>query len=120
MPILLKRVYEKPSPEDGNRVLVERLWPRGLKKEDSKIDKWYKDLAPSTELRKWYAHDPSKWTRFKEKYWKELEQKEDQLSKLSKESMQHTITFVFASKEKKLNNATALKEYIETKLKNAQ
>lgn len=120
MPILLKRVYEKPSPEDGNRVLVERLWPRGLKKEDSKIDEWYKDLAPSTELRKWYAHDPSKWTRFKEKYWKELEQKEDQLSKLSKESMQHTITFVFASKEEKLNNATALKEYIETKLKNAQ
>ncbi len=119
MPILLKRVYEKPSPEDGKRVLVERLWPRGLKKEDSKIDEWLKDLAPSTELRKWYAHDPSKWTQFKEKYWKELEQNEDQLSKLSKESKQHTITFVFASKEEKLNNAAALKEYIETKLKNA-
>jgi uncharacterized protein YeaO (DUF488 family) len=119
MPILLKRAYEKPAPEDGKRILVERLWPRGLKKEDSKIDEWLKDLAPSTELRKWSAHDATKWTQFKEKYWKELEPKEDELSKLSKESKQHTITFVFASKEEKLNNATALKEYIEMKLKQA-
>ena len=117
MPILLKRAYEKAAPEDGERILVERLWPRGLKKEDAKIDEWLKDLAPSTELRKWYGHDPSKWAQFKEKYWKELKDKEAALSKLAKESKQNTVTFVFGSKEEKLNNAAALKEYIETKLK---
>ena len=72
MPIFLKRVYEKPSPEDGKRLLVERLWPRGLKKEEAKIDEWPKDIAPSAELRKWYSHDPAKWTEFKKRYWKEL------------------------------------------------
>ena len=117
MPILLKRAYEKAAPEDGKRILVERLWPRGLKKEDAKIDEWLKDLAPSTELRKWYGHDPSKWAQFKEKYWRELRDKEAALSKLAKESKQNTVTFVFGSKEEKLNNAAALKEYVETKLK---
>lgn len=117
MSILLKRVYEKALPADGKRILVERLWPRGLKKEDAKIDEWLKDLAPSTELRKWYGHEPSKWVRFKERYWKELETKQAALSKLANESKRSTLTFVFGSKEEKLNNAAALKEYIETKLK---
>jgi len=118
MPILLKRAYEKPSAEDGKRILVERLWPRGLRKENAKIDEWLKELAPSTELRKWYGHDPTKWAQFKEKYWNELTDKKDDLSELAKESGQHTITFVFGSKEEKLNNAAALKEFIETRLKN--
>ncbi len=117
MPILLKRAYEKPLPEDGKRILVERLWPRGLKKENAKIDEWLKELAPSTELRKWYSHDPAKWVQFKEKYWNELKDKKNDLSKLSKESTKNTITFVFGSKEEKLNNAAALKEFIETRLK---
>ncbi len=117
MPIFLKRAYDKPSSEDGKRILVERLWPRGVKKEDAKIDEWLKDLAPSTELRKWYSHDPAKWTQFKEKYWKELKEKDIELSKLSKEASKETITFVFASKEEKFNNAAALKEYIEAKVK---
>ena len=73
MPIRLKRAYEKPEPHDGKRILVERLWPRGLKKEEAKIDAWLKDVAPSTDLRKWYAHDPAKWAQFKERYWSELE-----------------------------------------------
>ncbi len=117
MPILLKRAYEKPLPEDGKRILVERLWPRGLKKENAKIDEWLKELAPSTELRKWYSHDPAKWVQFKEKYCNELKDKKNDLSKLAKESTKNTITFVFGSKEEKLNNAAALKEFIETRLK---
>jgi len=119
MSIVLKRVYEKAVPEDGKRILVERLWPRGLKKEDAKIDEWLKELAPSTELRKWYGHDPSKWKEFTRKYWREIKDKKAELSRLSKESSQHRITFVFGSKEEKLNNAAALKEYIETRLKRA-
>jgi uncharacterized protein YeaO (DUF488 family) len=117
MPILLKRAYEKPTVEDGKRILVERLWPRGLKKENAKIDEWLKELAPTTELRKWYGHDPAKWAQFKEKYWNELKNKQDALSELAKESTKNTITFVFGSKEEKLNNAAALKEFIETRLK---
>ena len=119
MPIFLKRAYAKAVPEDGKRILVERLWPRGLKKEDAKIDEWLKELAPSTELRKWYGHEPSKWKEFREKYWMELMDKKAELSRLSKESSQHKITFVFGSKEEKLNAAAALKDYIETKIEHA-
>jgi uncharacterized protein YeaO (DUF488 family) len=117
MPIFLKRAYEKSKADDGKRILVERLWPRGLKKEDAKIDEWLKDVAPTTKLRKWYGHDPAKWAKFEKKYWKELEDKETLLSRLAIESSRGKITFVFGSKEEKLNNAAALKEYIETKCK---
>jgi len=117
LPIRLKRVYEKADPEDGKRILVERLWPRGLRKDDAKIDAWLKDVAPSTELRKWYSHDPSKWVKFKERYYKELDAKPEMISGLTKECKEKTVTFVFASKEEKLNNASALKEYIERKFK---
>ncbi len=113
MPIFLKRAYEEASSDDGKRILVERLWPRGLKKEKAKIDEWLKDVAPSTELRKWYGHDPAKWEKFKAKYWKELQDKETLISKLIKEAESGKITFVFGSKEEKLNNAVALKEYLE-------
>ncbi len=113
MPIFLKRAYQKPSSEDGKRILVERLWPRGLKKEEAEIDEWLKEVAPSTELRKWYSHDPAKWAEFKKRYWKELEAKKDVLLKLAKEAKDSKVTFVFGSKEEKLNNANALKEFIE-------
>jgi uncharacterized protein YeaO (DUF488 family) len=113
MPIFLKRAYEKSATEDGKRILVERLWPRGLKKTEAKIDEWLKDVAPSTELREWYSHDPSKWIEFKKRYWKELETKKDVVLRLAKESREGKVTFVFGSKEEKLNNANALKEYIE-------
>ncbi len=115
MPIRLKRVYEKPSPEDGKRILVERLWPRGLRKDQAKIDLWLKDVAPSAELRKWYGHDPEKWNEFKARYWKELEAKPELVADLAQECKANTVTFVFGSKEKKLNSAAALKEYIETR-----
>ncbi len=114
MPILLKRAYAKPDVEDGKRILVERLWPRGLKKQIAKVDEWLKDIAPSVELRKWYGHDPAKWPEFKLRYWSELEEKKDTIEKLSAESAKHNITFLFGSKEEKLNSAAALKEYIET------
>jgi len=113
MPIFLKRAYEKSATEDGKRILVERLWPRGLKKTEAKIDEWLKDVAPSTELREWYSHDPSKWIEFKKRYWKELETKKDVVLRLAKESKENKVTFVFDSKEEKLNNANALKEYVE-------
>ena len=113
MPIFLKRAYEKSATQDGKRILVERLWPRGLKKTEAKIDEWLKDVAPSTELREWYSHDPSKWIEFKKRYWKELETKKDVVLRLAKESREGKVTFVFGSKEEKLNNANALKEYIE-------
>jgi uncharacterized protein YeaO (DUF488 family) len=113
MVILLKRAYEKPSPQDGKRILVERLWPRGLRKEEANIDQWPKEIAPSTELRKWYSHDPNKWSEFKRRYWLELETKKDAIKQLSIEAKKGNVTFVFGSKEEKLNNAVALKEYIE-------
>jgi len=114
MPIRLKRVYEKPSSSDGKRVLVDRLWPRGLTKERARIDEWLRDLAPSNELRNWYGHDPAKWTEFRKRYWKELGKCPDLVSKLAEECRGRTVTFVFSSKEEKLNNAVALREYIES------
>jgi uncharacterized protein YeaO (DUF488 family) len=113
MPILLKRAYAKPDEEDGKRILVERLWPRGLKKQYAKIDEWLKDIAPSAELRKWYGHDPTKWLEFKAKYWSELKEKKDTIEKLKVESANYKVTFLFGSKEEKLNSASALKEYLE-------
>ena len=118
MPISLKRVYEKPSLKDGKRVLVERLWPRGLKKDEARIDEWLREVAPSTELRKWFGHDPAKWDEFKERYWNELDKKKDIISKLAKERLENKVTFVFAAKDQQHNNAVALKEYIENQLKN--
>jgi uncharacterized protein YeaO (DUF488 family) len=117
MPIQLKRVYEPTSPEDGKRILVERLWPRGLTKERAKIDLWLKDVAPSAELRKWYSHDSQKWTEFKERYWRELDAKHGAVAKLAKECRENKVTFVFGSKEEKLNSANVLKEYIEARFK---
>lgn len=113
MTILLKRAYEKPTAEDGKRILVERLWPRGLRKENAKIDEWLKDVAPSSNLRVWYNHDPAKWIEFKKQYWSELDNSKEIVKKLANESMERKVTFLFGSKEEKLNSAAALKEYIE-------
>lgn len=117
MPVSFERVYEKPSPNDGKRILVERLWPRGLKKEDAKVDEWLREIAPSTKLREWFGHDPEKWSEFEERYWKELKKKQEIVSKLVKEIKREQVTFVFAAKEEKHNNAVALKEYIERRVK---
>ncbi len=111
---MLKRAYEAPSAKDGKRILVERLWPRGLKKQNAKVDEWLKDIAPSRELRTWYSHDPAKWLEFRKRYWTELGTKKELINKLRDEAKHNRITFLFGSKEEKLNSAAALKEYIES------
>jgi len=113
MPIKLKRVYEEPEESDGKRVLVERLWPRGLSKEKARVDLWLKDAAPSTELRKWFDHDPSKWEEFKTRYFTELDANPQALESILKIISEGTVTFVFASKEETYNNSAALREYSE-------
>jgi len=113
--IKVKRVYDEPSSDDGVRVLVDRLWPRGLSKESARIDLWLKDVAPSNELRKWFNHDASKWEEFKRRYFKELENNKavNELINLLRD--RRTITLLYSAKSP-YNNATALKEYLELKL----
>ena len=110
--IKLKKVYEKPSKEDGLRVLVERLWPRGFTKERASVDLWLKDIAPSTELRKWFGHDPAKWEQFCKRYMTELKQKKDAVNLLKQKSKEGTITLVYAARDEKHNSAVALKEIL--------
>jgi len=112
--IRIKRVYEEPEAADGRRILVDRLWARGLSKEKAKVDVWVKEIAPSTELRRWYGHDPNKWTEFKSRYAAELEANPGQVEEILEEVREGVVTFLYSSKEEQLNNAVALKEYIES------
>ena len=113
MPIYLKRIYEKPSRRDGFRMLVERLWPRGVSKQDAQVDLWLKEVAPSPGLRTWFSHDRVKWKEFKARYFNELNQRKDTLHFIVTRMHEGNVTFVYASKEERFNNAVALKEYIE-------
>jgi uncharacterized protein YeaO (DUF488 family) len=114
MPMIkLKRVYETPEKEDGFRILVERLWPRGISKERARIDLWLKDAAPSPELRKWFSHDPEKWDEFHKRYYAELKLKKDILDMVKQRSGAGTVTFVFASRDEEHNSALLLRKYIE-------
>ena len=113
--IKIKRIYEAPGTGDGFRVLVDRLWPRGLTKEKAKVDLWMRDISPSNELRKWYGHDPDKWAEFKKKYLGEIKEKKEEFDLLRKKAREGTVTFLFSSKEEKINNAAALKEFVESK-----
>jgi uncharacterized protein YeaO (DUF488 family) len=106
--IQIKRVYDEPAPGDGYRVLVDRLWPRGLTKQAAAIDLWLKDLAPSNELRQWYGHEPEKWPEFKKRYFKELKDKPELLKTLQAQVSKGRTTLLFSSKETRLNNAAAL------------
>ncbi|MBI4966180.1 MAG: DUF488 domain-containing protein [Desulfomonile tiedjei] len=117
MGIRVKRVYDTPEDQDGYRVLVDRLWPRGIKKENARIDEWVKEISPSNELRKWYGHDPEKWEEFKRRYFMELRDHLETVEHLGKRASEATVTFLFSSKELRINNAVALKEYVETKFK---
>ena len=113
MAVKLKRVYLKPEKSDGCRILVDRLWPRGLTKAKAKVDHWLRDIAPSNALRKWYGHDPKRWAEFKRRYAAELKRDKDTVKELKVLLRQHrTATFLFSSKEEKLNNAVALKAYL--------
>lgn len=113
--IKLKRVYEDSAKEDGLRILVERLWPRGISKERAAIDLWLKDVAPSAELRKWFSHDMKKWRSFCERYREELVQKKDLMTMLKAKSKEGTVTFVYAAKDEEHNSAAVLKLFLETK-----
>lgn len=114
--IVIKRIYEKAETEDGFRILVDRLWPRGISKESAKIDLWLKDIAPSNELRKWFSHERDKWPEFQERYGKELQDKKELVDTIkSLEREKGTITLLFSTKELANNNAVALREYLKGK-----
>lgn len=113
--IKLKRAYAAALPEDGLRILVERLWPRGVSNQKAKIALWLKDLAPSTELRKWYGHDPARWPQFRKRYCVELKRQGDVLSLLKFVTSEKTVTFVYAASDEERNSAVALKEFLERK-----
>jgi uncharacterized protein YeaO (DUF488 family) len=111
--IRTKRAYEDPAPDDGRRFLVDRLWPRGIKKEDLQIEDWPKEVAPSDELRTWFGHDPAKWEEFEERYFAELENKPDALEPLREAVRQGDVTLVYGARDTEHNNAVALKAYLE-------
>jgi uncharacterized protein YeaO (DUF488 family) len=111
--IKLKRAYEAPSRDDGLRVLVERLWPRGLTKERAAVDLWLKEVAPSPELRKWFGHDPARWEQFRQRYRKELREKKDTIRLLRQKGKEGTLTLVYAARDKEHNGALVLKRFLQ-------
>ncbi|MEX2580489.1 MAG: DUF488 family protein [Verrucomicrobiales bacterium] len=113
MPVKLKRAYDKPSSDDGYRVLVDRLWPRGVSKTEAELDDWLKAIAPSDELRKWYHTDRSRWAEFRRRYLSELKEHREDLRPLAEKARKETVTLVFAMNDEERNNAVALKHYLE-------
>lgn len=113
MTIRLKRVYMPPSRSDGCRVLVDRLWPRGVGKEAARIDAWYREIAPSAELRNWYGHAPERWLEFRRRYFSELAENAALVAELLEKARSGVLTLVFGAKDEEHNNAVALKEYLE-------
>lgn len=108
MNIAIKRIYEESNISDGFRILVDRLWPRGIKKTEAHIDLWLKDIAPSDSLRKWFNHDPEKWVEFQKRYAKEIANKQDDINIILNKAKTNKVTLLFASKEMAHNNAVAL------------
>ena len=113
MQIQIKRIYEAPSASDGTRVLVDRLWPRGVKMDPARLDAWLKEIAPSDELRHEFHHDPERWTEFRARYWRELDEKRDLVQSLLEQAGNGTLTLVYAARDTIHNNAAALKAYLE-------
>ena len=116
--VRIKRIYDKPSETDGFRILVDRLWPRGMSKKDAKGGLWLKEIAPGDNLRKWFGHDPEKWYEFKRRYFKELDsltEKQDLLNVIIEYSRKGAVTLLYAAKDADHNNAVAIMEYLHTK-----
>lgn len=114
MTIKVKRVYENSDKSDGTRILVDRLWPRGLTKAKAGIDLWLKEIAPSTELRKWFAHDPEKWSRFRGRYRTELKHHPDQVESIRAKARDGTVTLIYAARDQQHNEAVVLKKILDT------
>jgi uncharacterized protein YeaO (DUF488 family) len=115
--IQLKRVYERPASSDGPRFLIERLWPRGIRKASLQMDAWLKDAGPSHELRKWFSHDPKKWDEFRRRYFSELDSKREAWTPILKAAQQGKVTLLFSSHDTEHNNAVALKQYLEAQIR---
>jgi uncharacterized protein YeaO (DUF488 family) len=113
--IKIKRVYLPPDPSDGTRILVDRLWPRGLSKEKAEVHLWVKEVAPSTELRKWFAHDPNKWTEFQSRYHDELKLHSEQLHSLKQEAARGSITLLYGARDEEHNEAVILQRLLQSK-----
>ena len=114
MRVTVKRAYEEPAPDDGTRILVDRLWPRGVSKEKAAIDLWLKEIAPSTELRKWFGHDPAKWDAFQERYRAELSANHDAIRTLKAKISEGPVTLVYGAKDEEHNGAVVLKAFLTT------
>jgi uncharacterized protein YeaO (DUF488 family) len=112
--IRVKRVYEPPEPGDGTRFLVERLWPRGVRKDALELDAWLKDVAPSHELRRWFGHDPARWAEFRKRYASELDARPDPWHEILSAAKGGTVTLLFSARDTLHNNAVALKSYLES------
>jgi uncharacterized protein YeaO (DUF488 family) len=110
--IKLKRAYEPPAPDDGTRILIDRLWPRGVKKAEAAIEEWMKDIAPSTELRKWFGHDPARWQEFRRRYQSEIRQHPNEFDRLRTLAQQGRITLVFSAHDEARNDAVVLKDLL--------
>jgi uncharacterized protein YeaO (DUF488 family) len=117
MTIDVKRAYDPSAKSDGHRILIDRIWPRGVTRDDLRIDAWLKDLAPSTALRKWFGHDPAKWDEFRTRYARELDQRSDLVEDLVDKARAGHVTLVFGAKDAEHNNAVALKEHLERRLR---
>jgi uncharacterized protein YeaO (DUF488 family) len=115
MNLKIKRAYEEPTKEDGTRILVDRLWPRGLTKAKAKIDLWLKDIAPSTELRKWFAHDPARWAEFQRRYKEELRKNNEALSTLKQEAAKGPVTLIYGARDQEHNEAVVLQKLLQRK-----
>lgn len=116
MLIKAKRIYDAPAADDGMRILVDRLWPRGLKKDSAPIDLWLKEIAPSDALRQWFGHKPAKWPEFKKRYFDELRSKQDSVAVLRQHARVGAVTLLYSAKDEKHNNAVALLEYLQFQL----
>ena len=110
--VRLKRAYEPPAPDDGARVLIDRLWPRGVKKEDAVVDEWIKEIAPSTALRKWFGHDPTRWQEFRRRYQSEIRQHPDELERVRALAQRGRLTLVYSAHDEAHNDAVVLKDLL--------
>lgn len=120
MTILVKRIYEPTAKSDGFRVLVDRLWPRGIAKESAKLDLWLPDLGPSTVLRKWFDHDPTKWDEFRRRYHAELKEKQEPVAELREWARERTVTLLYSAKDEERNQAVALRSFLIRQKKGLQ